>query len=70
MMVNMPFLRSFFDANRAIGKPVDLPPESEEVASFFAAMIDTDHAQNDTFRANFFKDWQDILKEHPPVRFL
>ncbi|CAG8578426.1 11356_t:CDS:10, partial [Acaulospora colombiana] len=54
------------NADTAIGKPVDLPPESEEVASFFAAMIDTDHAQNATFRANFFKDWQETLKEYPP----
>ncbi|KAG8830072.1 DNA topoisomerase 1 [Serendipita sp. 399] len=48
------------------GKLVDLPPESEEVAGFFAAMLDTDHAQNDVFRANFFKDWQETLSEYPP----
>jgi DNA topoisomerase-1 len=39
------------------------------VAGFFAAMLNTDHAANDVFQANFFKDWQAILKEHPPVRF-
>src|SRR5271163_4563208 len=44
--------RSFSQQN--IGKPVDLPPESEEVAGFFAAMLDTDHAKNETFQANFF----------------
>jgi DNA topoisomerase-1 len=49
------------------GQPVDLPPEPEEVAGFFAAMLDTDHAQNDVFQANFFKDWLAILNEHPPV---
>ncbi|KAG8799490.1 DNA topoisomerase 1 [Serendipita sp. 411] len=48
------------------GKPVDLPPESEEVAGFFAAMLETDHAQNAVFRANFFKDWQSVLADHPP----
>ena len=53
-----------------VGKPVDLPPESEEVAGFFAAMLDTDHAQNDVFRKNFFDDWKEVLKEFPPVRNL
>lgn len=48
------------------GKPVDLPPESEEVAGFFAAMLDTEHAQNDVFRKNFFDDWKEVLKEFPP----
>jgi len=38
------------------------------VASFFAAMLDTDHANNDTFQNNFFKDWLAILKDFPPVR--
>lgn len=51
------------------GKPIDLPPESEEVATFFAAMLDTEHAQNDVFQSNFFKDWQDILTEYPPVSY-
>lgn len=49
------------------GKPVDLPPESEEVAGFFAGMLDTDHVQKDVFRQNFFKDFLKVLEEHPPV---
>lgn len=49
------------------GQPVDLPPEPEEVATFFATMLDTDHAQNDVFQKNFFNDWLAVLKEHPPV---
>ncbi|KZV86578.1 hypothetical protein EXIGLDRAFT_653042 [Exidia glandulosa HHB12029] len=48
------------------GKPLDLPPESEEVAWFFGKILDTDHAKDPTFQKNFFKDWQKILKEHPP----
>ncbi|GAA6004245.1 DNA topoisomerase 1 [Rhodotorula paludigena] len=49
------------------GKPVALPPEAEEVASFFAAILETDYVKNKTFVQNFFNDWQKVLKEHPPL---
>lgn len=49
------------------GKEVDLPPPSEEVAGFYAAMLETEHAQDATFNKNFFEDWLKVLKEHPPV---
>ncbi|GAB5590401.1 DNA topoisomerase 1 [Umbelopsis nana] len=45
------------------GKPVDLTPEAEEVAGFFAALIETDHGKNPVFQKNFFSDWQEILKK-------
>ncbi|KAI8913708.1 hypothetical protein BC831DRAFT_490026 [Entophlyctis helioformis] len=48
------------------GKAVALSPESEEVASFFAALIGTEWAENPTFRANFFKDFLTTLAEHDP----
>ncbi|KAF8556371.1 DNA topoisomerase I [Imleria badia] len=48
------------------GKEVDLQPESEEVAGFYAAMLETDHAQDKTFNKNFFEDWLKVLKDHPP----
>ncbi|KAF8444645.1 hypothetical protein L210DRAFT_3530423 [Boletus edulis BED1] len=48
------------------GKEAILPPESEEVAGFYAAMLDTDHAQDKTFNKNFFEDWLKVLKDHPP----
>ncbi|KAL5528104.1 TOP1 [Sanghuangporus sanghuang] len=48
------------------GKPVDLPPESEEVAGFYGAMLETDHAQDAVFNKNFFKDFLKVLEEHPP----
>ncbi|KII92442.1 hypothetical protein PLICRDRAFT_172532 [Plicaturopsis crispa FD-325 SS-3] len=48
------------------GKPVDLPPESEEVAGFYGAMIETDHAQDETFNKNFFEDWKNVLSRYPP----
>ncbi|KAI5120312.1 hypothetical protein M0805_005816 [Coniferiporia weirii] len=46
--------------------PVDLPPESEEVAGFYAQMIETDHAQDKVFNKNFFRDFLKVLEEHPP----
>lgn len=50
------------------GKELTLPPEAEEVATFYAGMLETDHAGKEVFRNNFFADFQDVLKEHPPVR--
>ncbi|KXN92450.1 DNA topoisomerase 1 [Leucoagaricus sp. SymC.cos] len=48
------------------GKPVDLPPEAEEVAGFYGAMLETPHAQDAVFNKNFFEDWKKIMKDHPP----
>ncbi|KAH7108323.1 hypothetical protein BKA62DRAFT_609892 [Auriculariales sp. MPI-PUGE-AT-0066] len=48
------------------GKDVDLPPEGEEVARFFGEMIETEHAEDETFKKNFFKDFLRVLKAHPP----
>lgn len=45
------------------GKRVRLPIEAEEVAGFFGAMIETDHAKNKTFQKNFFQDFCVVLKE-------
>lgn len=48
------------------GKPVDLPPAAEEVAGFYAALLETDHAKDATFNKNFFEDFQQVLKKNPP----
>ena len=53
--------------NARTGEPVDLPPESEEVAGFYAAMIETPHAQDAVFNKNFFDDFLKVLKKSPPV---
>ncbi|KAF8543409.1 hypothetical protein BDD12DRAFT_726206 [Trichophaea hybrida] len=45
------------------GADITLPEAAEEVAGFFGAMIETQHAQNPKFVENFFKDFQDILKD-------
>lgn len=44
-----------------------LPPESEEVAGFFGAMLETDHARDPKFRENFFKDFKEVVAKYPPV---
>ncbi|SGZ49561.1 CIC11C00000000548 [Sungouiella intermedia] len=44
-------------------EPVDLPPAAEEVAGFFGAMLETDHAKNPVFQKNFFEDFLQVLEE-------
>ncbi|KAH3669015.1 hypothetical protein WICMUC_005114 [Wickerhamomyces mucosus] len=46
------------------GKPVDLPPAAEEVAGFFAALVETDHGKNPVFQKNFFNDFLSVLNEN------
>ena len=43
--------------------PVVLPPDAEEVATFFAALVDTDWGRNLVFQKNFFRDFQAVLKD-------
>jgi DNA topoisomerase-1 len=49
------------------GKPVKLTPAAEEVASFFAALVGTDHANNPTFCKNFFIDFLKVIKDEKQV---
>ena len=47
------------------GAPVDLTPEQEEVATWYAVMLETDYVKNPVFNVNFFKDWKKVLgKSH------
>mmetsp|Transcript_33564 Transcript_33564/g.40569 ORF Transcript_33564/g.40569 Transcript_33564/m.40569 type:complete len:661 (+) Transcript_33564:194-2176(+) len=43
------------------GKPVDLSPEEEEVATFYAVMTGTDYLEKPVFVNNFWKDFVEIL---------
>lgn len=45
------------------GKPVELPSQAEEVAGFYAALLETDHGKNPVFQKNFFNDFLEVLKE-------
>ncbi|KAM8946786.1 DNA topoisomerase 1 isoform 2-T2 [Pelodytes ibericus] len=40
------------------GKAVKLSPKAEEVATFFAKMLDHEYTTKDIFKKNFFKDWK------------
>uniref|UniRef100_A0A3Q3XD39 DNA topoisomerase I n=1 Tax=Mola mola TaxID=94237 RepID=A0A3Q3XD39_MOLML len=40
------------------GKHMKLSPEAEEVATFFAKMLDHEYTTKEIFRKNFFKDWR------------
>uniref|UniRef100_A0A8C6TF01 DNA topoisomerase I n=1 Tax=Neogobius melanostomus TaxID=47308 RepID=A0A8C6TF01_9GOBI len=40
------------------GKPVKLSPSAEEVALFFAQMLDHEYTTKKVFRENFLKDWR------------
>lgn len=45
------------------GRRVVLPKAAEEVAGFFGAMVNTDHAVNPVFQKNFFEDFLQVLKD-------
>lgn len=38
-----------------------LSADAEEVATFFAKMLDHEYTTKDVFRKNFFKDWRKVL---------
>ena len=40
-----------------------LSPEAEEVATFFAKMLDHEYTTKDIFRKNFFKDWRKVRRK-------
>ncbi|KAL0978606.1 hypothetical protein UPYG_G00172820 [Umbra pygmaea] len=46
-------VRFFYD-----GKPMKLSQDAEEVATFFAKMLEHEYTTKDIFRKNFFKDWR------------
>nr|CAG4635991.1 EOG090X0296 [Eubosmina coregoni]SVE69672.1 EOG090X0296 [Eubosmina coregoni] len=43
------------------GKDMKLSVEAEEVASFYAHMLDHDYVTKDVFNKNFFKDWRKFM---------
>ena len=49
------------------GLEIKLTPEAEEVATFYAALLNTDYVNNDIFNKNFIKDWQAILEESEEI---
>jgi len=49
------------------GEPVDLTPEQEEVATFYAQYLETDHVKKKAFNENFFNDFRALLKSTPSL---
>ena len=49
------------------GEEIVLPPEAEEVAGFFAALLETEHAKNEIFAKNFFEDFRALLIQKFPL---
>ncbi len=43
-----------------LGKPVKLSLPAEEVALFFAQMLDHEYTTKEVFRLNFFRDWRKV----------
>lgn len=43
-----------------LGEKVKLSPAAEEVAVFFAQMLDHEYTTKKVFRENFFKDWRKV----------
>lgn len=43
-----------------VGKSMKLSAPAEEVATFFAKMLDHEYTTKDIFRKNFFKDWRKV----------
>lgn len=43
------------------GEPVDLNAEEEEVATFFAGMLESEYVQKDRFLSNFWKGFRNVL---------
>ncbi|KAL5129661.1 DNA topoisomerase 1 beta [Glycine soja] len=52
------------------GRPVDLTPEQEEVATMYAVMRDTEYMQKDKFKENFWNDWRKLLGRNHVIQNL
>lgn len=52
------------------GKPVDLTPEQEEVATMYAVMLETDYIKKEKFNENFFNDWKKLLGKNHVIQEL
>lgn len=63
------FPQSYEAHNVAIkykGEPIQLPPNIEELATFWAQTLDADISKNETARKNFFLEFRYNLKKHSP----
>jgi DNA topoisomerase-1 len=52
------------------GKPVDLTPDQEEVATMFAVMKDTDYVKKPVFLKNFWDGFKEVLGKNHVIKSL
>ncbi|XP_019086217.1 PREDICTED: DNA topoisomerase 1 alpha-like [Camelina sativa] len=52
------------------GKPVNLSPEQEEVATLFAVLRETNYYSKPQFRENFWNDWRKLLGQNHVIQKL
>lgn len=57
----MNYTPQFLEPLFPLGKVMKLSPKAEEVATFFAKMLDHEYTTKEIFRKNFFKDWRKVL---------
>lgn len=50
------------------GKKIELQPQAEEVATFYAAKLKTDYIEKETFNVNFFKDFRYSMVGSPAYK--
>ncbi|KAK3794730.1 hypothetical protein RRG08_014795 [Elysia crispata] len=50
------------------GKPMQLQPETEEVATFYGRMLDHDYTTRDVFNNNFMKDWRKVMSSEEKAK--
>ncbi|GFN92237.1 DNA topoisomerase 1 [Plakobranchus ocellatus] len=50
------------------GKPMELTPDTEEVATFYGRMLDHDYTTRDVFNTNFMKDWRKVMTDEEKAK--
>jgi DNA topoisomerase-1 len=52
------------------GVPVELTPDQEEIATYYAQALGSDHVTKAKFRENFFADWKKILGSDHVIKLM
>ncbi|XP_076632378.1 DNA topoisomerase 1 isoform X1 [Colletes latitarsis] len=52
------------------GKEMKLSEDAEEVATFYARMLDHDYTTKSVFNTNFFHDWREVMTESERTRIV
>lgn len=52
------------------GKEIKLSQDTEEVATFYARMLDHDYTTKHIFNSNFFTDWRDVMTEQERAKVI